>query len=877
MSQTLQGHVGIRRQVGFAVSVTMGTALALLAFSDSSGNVFRGRRLAEIYDDASYRSGLSPPTSYLSETGAVSVHQLLQLISSAGYSSPQAVLKAMAADREPSLSEFQAATEDLHWPMTRQQAAATFRGLDANEDGKVTLDELLGVMQRGDYYFDVTAAATQETHLRVGNAAEDSSGHQYDCGADIINWRLEWSDAKKRSCSLISAHEMQSRLNAGITGDQVFHLLDGGSDGVVSKEDWVYASSGMSGPAAPFAQPLSEPQAEFAFTAMDSNQDNSLSHDELVASLGSTAAPPDLRAPLEKQRLSYPYASYPGVHATSSGGTGHTTAADLKQRLEAKWTTLSNAFEKMDVDDQHTLDIGKLQTGLALLTPPIGDHADLEHIFSGLDTIPDGKITPPEFHGTLQIGHFYQTKEAVQQVLGYEHDVSQVTATATAAPSHEEQTWLHHSAGSAVPADGHVQEVPESEEARITLPQLLHSLTGTYNTADDAFHHMDQDGDGFVDPHAFAAGLQTFSPPVDAANAQWAFNGIDSNRDSEVTLQEFKDVLGTQISSTATHHQFHSSAEVKYRSQAREWAGTMQSACERMGLHEGNSLQLHVFKYASKQFEPLLSDKVLEDLFHQMDCDGDQQISPSECYLGMSQFKEKLSAAESVRNLFCDSDANNDHKLSAEEFDHFGKLLDPHCSGAKYAAFFHDELDQNHDGSVALGEIEALGNRGGSSHIVLSDEDLEAYSGIPAIIEGKSSVEVENSGSLTASKVGAAFATALGKELDITVEVGGEQALPSNSGMQIFVVLYTSRSSDGAATLKKLRASAAHIESEVEAAIIATEDGGAGVKATVWSRTDFSFYGPKAADLPGGQKISKEWGRKLGDSSDNASPPTSGD
>jgi len=272
MSQTLQGHVGIRRQVGFAVSVTMGTALALLAFSDSSGNVFRGRRLAEIYDDASYRSGLSPPTSYLSETGAVSVHQLLQLISSAGYSSPQAVLKAMAADREPSLSEFQAATEDLHWPMTRQQAAATFRGLDANEDGKVTLDELLGVMQRGDYYFDVTAAATQETHLRVGNAAEDSSGHQYDCGADIINWRLEWSDAKKRSCSLISAHEMQSRLNAGITGDQVFHLLDGGSDGVVSKEDWVYASSGMSGPAAPFAQPLSEPQAEFAFTAMDSNQ-----------------------------------------------------------------------------------------------------------------------------------------------------------------------------------------------------------------------------------------------------------------------------------------------------------------------------------------------------------------------------------------------------------------------------------------------------------------------------------------------------------------------------------------------------------------------------------------------------------------------------
>mmetsp|Transcript_16816 Transcript_16816/g.29553 ORF Transcript_16816/g.29553 Transcript_16816/m.29553 type:complete len:866 (+) Transcript_16816:85-2682(+) len=857
-----QGHVVTRRQVGLAVSLSVGAAIALLVCSNSSETVLRGRQLQASYDDASYRSNLDPPTSYASQTGAVSVHKLMQLFKSAGFTSPQAGLRAMARDSEPTLEEFQAAEEDMKWGLNRQQAAAVFKGLDADQNGKVKLDEMLGAWQRGSYYFDVTVPDAPEQSPETKTAWQPMD-HVYDCEAGAINWKVGWSDEKKNFCSLISAREMRSRLQQGIGGNEVFNLLDREHKGAVSKEEWVYGASSMHGLNAPFQTVLSVPQADYAFKAMDTNKDGVLSHDELVISLGSAMHPTLSGAGQVPQGGT-------GYYATTSGNS-HTTAAELRQRLEAKWNTLSNAFDQMDVDDQHTLDLGKLAKGLKLLSPPITDHTEVAYIFGGLDTIQDGRITPPEFHGTLRIGHFHQTTEAVQKALG-------LNLPDGAAHSTGQGGWVHHAPHVEEKQEQH--QYPSGPETRITLPQLQHSMKGAYSSADDAFFHMDQDHDNLLDFSAFAEGLADFKPSVDAANAKWAFDGIDSDRDKEVSLQEFKAVLG-ETSSHAVQKAPHSSsssgmleAEVQYREKARKWAGSMKRACEQMGLREGNALQLHIFKYASKPFEPLLSDAVLEALFHQMDCDGDNQISPAECYVSMDTFKKKLSTVKSVRNMFCDSDDNNDHKLSAEEFDHFGKLLDSHCGGAKYGAFFLDNLDQNHDGFADLGDIEVLG-KGVSSESVLSDEDLQQYDGVPAIVHGKASIEVETSSSASASEVGNAFVTALGKEIGLTINLAGEQALPSSNGMKIFVVLYTSRSTNGKDTLEKLRADAGDIENEVEAAIIAAV-GGTGGKATVWSESSFSFYGPKAGKLPGGQKISQAWGRKLGNPADNGSPPITG-
>jgi len=324
-------------------------------------------------------------------------------------------------------------------------------------------------------------------------------------------------------------------------------------------------------------------------------------------------------------------------------------------------------------------------------------------------------------------------------------------------------------------------------------------------------------------------------------------------------------------------------AEGAYRAKARQWAGSMQEACERMGLKEKNALQQSTFTAASHAFEQLASEKVMTEIFKQMDENKDGQISPEECYLHVDTFRKQLVAVKSVRNLFCDSDADSNQKLSEEEFADFGRKLDPHSSGAKYVAFFQDALDKNKDYFVDLAEINRVAgitnaSQAGSREDTggMSEEDLDKYAKVPAILQGVARVFVKGVSPQAvvqaSAKVKAVFGVVMKNALNISVNMASVQALPQKGEFKPLVMLFTARAADGQAPLKLLRSQAMAIRKKIEAAEAMVI--GHGAKAIVWSQVTFDFYGPKAAKLPKGQrKIIQKWGQIPGMPADTSSGP----
>eukprot|EP00931_Biecheleriopsis_adriatica_P005295 TRINITY_DN10681_c0_g1_i1.p1 TRINITY_DN10681_c0_g1~~TRINITY_DN10681_c0_g1_i1.p1 ORF type:complete len:1130 (-),score=293.89 TRINITY_DN10681_c0_g1_i1:19-3045(-) len=804
--------------------------------------------------------------------------------------------------------------------------------------------------------------AGSEERYGAGSEEQYGSGSEkpydtgvYDCSDGLKNWRFEWSDEKKRICSLISANELRSHIAPGYSGKEVAQILETPGRGGVTRTEWLAGATARHTRA--FTAPLTEPQAEFAFRSMDTNEDGLISDSEFMTSLGGGAPPhvhhhtehwqqhrwhdvseSESKPPWHQEAPPSPPPQWhqeapPTPHwhqevPVEAVPTPHVRAKELVASLRAKWETLSNAYDKMDVYNQHYLSRENLRAGLLQLNPAIDDPAEQVRIFEGLDTIADGKITPPEFHGTLRLGHFFQTKEAVQSALGW-HPPQQAQRSS---PSPRQIVPPPPPPVSAPPASA---PWDSAEMQRMTLVQLANRMVERFGSMQLAFHSMDKDHDGSISQVEFVAGAASLQPPLSEGDATWSFQGLDANRDGVVDEHDFLAIAsasevseaaggkaptpgkqvkaaggtppapgmqvqaaaapGMQVQAAAAPGmqvqaavapapgmQVQAAAarppagtaiadETSFRAKAISVAGTMKQACEKMGLHKDNALQPQTFRAAITEFEPLISEAALLTIFNQMDSNADGQLSPEECYLSMQSFKQKLSKLKSIRNTFCDADANNDQKLSKQEFANFVQKLDPQADQAEYLNFFHDVLDKDKDGFVKLSDIN-LGAPAAHEN-VLSDSDMEKYAKVPAILQGEASIEIQDQeqlGNAVNAQVKAAFEKVLTSHLGTKVTVAGVQALPA-TGMKILIVLWTARPPAGGDTIKKLRTDASQLQTAMQAAIGAAVAPAA--KTTVWCKSTFDFYGPKAGSLPQGQKITQLWGTKLGEPTDNGSPP----
>lgn len=758
----------------------------------------------------------------------IAPHDLLKLFKTAA-GSPQDALQRMAVSGAPSEAEWTSALQDWKWGLTRREISSIFHGIDVDGDGKVTLAELLSCFRHG---YQGTIPRSQ-----VPEASKPQP--RYDCTDGLAVWRMDWSQEKIRSCSLISVTELRQHLRPKLTAAEMVHEADLDGDGAISQAEWTAAATHARGP---FVKPITEPRAEFAFKSMDVSQDGTLSQSDLLGALdwASNSLAPTMVA-----------ASSLGQRAPVAGPD----AKALKQQLLVKWATLSNAFDKMDLDGNHRLSRQEWASGLAELDPPLPSSA-AAYLFEGIDALRDGHLTPPELQGTLDIGQLFQSQEALRKVLHWDKATMQHHAKASSWIHDARPHWQQQSGDDKVVKGPAEKSVKDSQK----LP-LVQSMLGAFLTASDAFDSMDQDHSDDASIMEFKETLAHFQPPISGFQAEQAFRNLDRDGNGKVSRAEFavlNAAMPTGGSLNQNMQQLMSKAEEEFRKQASKWAGGMKQAC----IQLGTQVSFQHFQSAIRSFEPLLSAEVAQAVFNQMDSNHDGFIDENECHLSLKDFRKTMSSSNSLRNTFVAADQDNDHQLSEEEFDRFGHMLDPHISKGKYAIFFEDALDTDHDGKVGLPTLETLlGSKKAAHDDLLSAEDLSSYD-LPAIMHGKcifTALDAKVSPGLR-DKVGEAFATALGAELSLKIQIVGVQEIahPTMGQGKEFDLLYTSKTPSGEAAIRKLHDQARQIQATVQEAIRKVTTAGT---VQAWCSSTLDFYGPKAAKLPKGSKIKEIFGQ----------------
>lgn len=771
------------------------------------------------------------PAGHMQVEQLLAPQDLLKLFKTVA-GSPQDALQRMTLSGMPNEAQWTSALEDWKWGLSKKEIASIFHGIDVDNDGKVDLGELLSCFRHG-----------YQGEIPAHSEAPPQQSSRYDCTDGLDVWRMDWSQEKIQSCSLISVMDLREHLRPQITAAEMVHAADLDGDGAISQAEWTAAATRGSDP---FLKPITEPRAEFAFKSMDVSQDGTLSSSDLLGAL-------DLSTNTATAPNAFPNVlPTPSSHFEAPIATGAISVKDLQQRLLVKWATLSNAFDKMDLDGNHRLSREEWASGLAELSPPLPSPS-ANYFFEGIDALHDGHLTPPELHGTLNLGQLFQSPEALRTALHWDKAQMDHHAKVSSWIHSARPNWQHDQESSS--KDGGKKGVKDSQ--KLSLVQSLH---GAFLSASDAFLSMDQDHSDDASMMEFKETLSRFHPPITGAQAVEAFQSLDRDGNGKVSRGEFGALESvTPRGGSLDHNMKHlmSKAEMEFRKQASKWAGSMKQACTQLGTE----VSFGHFRASIHNFEPLLSAEAAEAIFKQMDTDQNGFIDGTECHLSLEDFRKTLSSTTSLRNSFVDADRNNDHQLSQMEFANFGQMLDSKNSLGKYAIFFEDELDTDHDGKVSLPTLETLVEKKSSGdNDLLSADDLISYD-LPAIMHGKciiSALDAEIPPGI-GDKVGQAFAAALGSELSLKLEIVGVQEIahPSGQGKE-FDLLYTSKTASGATCIRKLHDEATQIEATVREAVRKVTAAGT---SQAWCSSTLDFYGPKATKLPKGSKIKEVFGK----------------
>eukprot|EP00438_Fugacium_kawagutii_P022817 Skav208209 [mRNA] locus=scaffold2026:330890:336584:+ [translate_table: standard] len=105
----------------------------------------------------------------------------------------------MASNGTPNKDQWTSALQDWKWGLSRKEISSMFHGIDVDEDGKVTVAELLSCFRNG---YQGTIPKSEAAELMP--KAPQASPPRYDCSDGLEVWRLDWSQEKIQSCSLIS-------------------------------------------------------------------------------------------------------------------------------------------------------------------------------------------------------------------------------------------------------------------------------------------------------------------------------------------------------------------------------------------------------------------------------------------------------------------------------------------------------------------------------------------------------------------------------------------------------------------------------------------------------------------------------------------------
>jgi Ca2+-binding EF-hand superfamily protein len=605
----------------------------------------------------------------------------------------------------------------------------------------------------------------------------------------------------------ISLSDFKGRLGRA-TPQEAFNTLDTNTDGSLDIGELVSASSA-------FVPPISKSAFEQVLKKLDADGNGLASSGEFVQQLHSVQAVApklyDCKAGLDNWAIGWSEGkkkwccegSNVGCEVDGGAAPAQLSLGEFVKRMRSSFTSPPDAFGAMDADHDKLVSLNEFLVGSEDFQSPLTSREAL-YAFQGFDANSDNKVGAQEFYTTLRNGHF-----------------SRNPAPVGAPPS----------AVSTPP---------------ILLETFAKRLELAFKSPTDGWHALDKDASGGVSREEFVSGVGDFPSPLTEAEAKYAFDGFDVDHDSKVGLQEF---LGT--------------LKIGHFFQTQQ---ALDQALPESEMSAPEEASMSVGQFANRTEATHLDPKLA---FEQIDTSKDGHADMAEFIRGTETYKPPLTGAEAAY-VFHGLDANHDKLVSKAEFVDLVAAALNHSAGATQANT-SVVVTTPVNMSAPQGEPAKRGVRNSAGDLV-SAGDLQRYEGVPVIISGTAQVAygiAPSAGGLPEDstfnkQMGPLFGEALGEEMGVDVHVSSAEDMPNNKhhGSRRSLILWTADAGDGGAIEGKLLDEAEEVERRVHDHVKGNMQWLQSGWVMVWSQATFNYYGPKASQLPQGQKLTQELGRK---------------
>lgn len=268
--------------------------------------------------------------------------------------------------------------------------------------------------------------------------------------------------------------------------------------------------------------------------------------------------------------------------------------------------------------------------GCSALSRPLG--ADTAaYAFDGFDADQDGEVTSSEFLGAFFLEHLFQTPKAIEAVGAF----SNTAAMAAASPA--------GSGNIAVVTDGQTTTLPAVVAARLQQWQPPLSFEKFRALISEpvpiVFARIDQNGDSMVSEAEFLDWSRRLSPPLSDSEAEYAFLGLDENRDRWLSSSELTAALSAHsffLSKVAASPGSLTVGELRRRfglatfTLPGEAASDATNIVRDLDVSRDGLIDLWEFVHAANHLTVPLTSLEAHQAFAGIDEDGDHRLSTSE-------------------------------------------------------------------------------------------------------------------------------------------------------------------------------------------------------------------------------------------------------
>lgn len=550
-----------------------------------------------------------------------------------GPTKPDEVIRILDADGDQCISrdEMLAKRKAFSEPLSVKQSNYAFRGMDADHNGKVCLEELIGTLHLGKFFQPLAAVATAAAAATVGKAPTTTTvARQLKIVSFLVRLQGVSFSSLSSDASLQIAFSSicKKTLAAGAGVDASALSLDLSAGSVIIN---AVVSVPQGAPAS----------AEQVAATTQQGLSNGTVADALIASVKEV---PGIAAAVTGS-ISVTYtephvAPMGGRESPSAPAFVSPTISVAEFRAAMGKASPSEAFESLDANVDGRIEAQELRSSRTAFQPPLTE-GNVAYVLKGLDLNGDGSVSMDEFIGALNSGQWGAATSPTTTI------VTQPPTTTTSVEMFSQ--ILRYDCKYKTEGDWTVSKknwccaheglgCVEEVEGPITCEKFKKRIgDATYH---EVFFTLDENGNGVIEPQEISENKGAFVPPMTEHEARFTYRGFDVDHNWEITPEEFFGALKI----------------------GRLWQSeTAVVEASRFVTREHEVMTLAALRKS-------LGPTPVGQAFHKLDFLSDGYLSKDEFAKGGWAFEPPLSR-RSALGYFRLLDKDRDGKLSKDEFE----------------------------------------------------------------------------------------------------------------------------------------------------------------------------------------------------------------